>query len=459
MKIAIASSGLGHISRGIETWARDTASALHEQGIDVTLFAAGECEGVGVTEYRGYGVTQHRETILPRDGGLHHPGTPSPRHPDTPSPLTILPCWRRYDRKTQLLAKLMPGFCWRWGWKRAYDIEQHTFWRHLKKALIKGDFDILHVQDPLIADLCRKARLSGQIKTREILAHGTEEPPEFLANFEYLQHLAPWHLENTEKILTEARRTQREGENAECRTENLVPQSETKNPELPSHPTFHNPNRKHWFVSPNFVDTKTFFHSPGMKAEFRVKTGIPEDALVIGCAAAIKRSHKRLDYLIDEFIEYLRKTKDQKRNPYLVLAGAWEKPSHEIESLVRVSGCPQIKILYNLPMAQMPAFYNAIDLFVLPSLFEMLGIVFLESMACETPCLGHKHPVLEWVVGPGGANIDMAAEGELAHFLSQITPEWLEEKGKLARRHALENFSKDAVIQQYIDYYREVLSP
>lgn len=182
MKIAIASSGLGHISRGVETWARDTALALHECGVDVTLFAAGDL----------IATKKHKDKI-PGAGRLDRI-TAEPAVSKRP-PVVVLPCWRRYDRKTQLLSKLMPGFCWRWGWKGTYDIEQQTFWRHLKKELIKGEFDILHVQDPLIADLCRRAREKGQITTKEILAHGTEEPPEFLAKFEFLQHLAPWHLE------------------------------------------------------------------------------------------------------------------------------------------------------------------------------------------------------------------------------------------------------------------------
>ena len=38
MRIAIASSGLGHVARGIETWALDTAAALAARGVDVTLF-------------------------------------------------------------------------------------------------------------------------------------------------------------------------------------------------------------------------------------------------------------------------------------------------------------------------------------------------------------------------------------------------------------------------------------
>src|SRR5947208_15918003 len=39
LRVAIASSGLGHVRRGIEAWAQDTAAALHRRGVIVSLFA------------------------------------------------------------------------------------------------------------------------------------------------------------------------------------------------------------------------------------------------------------------------------------------------------------------------------------------------------------------------------------------------------------------------------------
>ena len=41
MRVAIACSGLGHIRRGNETWARDASAALYAAGLDVTLFGGG----------------------------------------------------------------------------------------------------------------------------------------------------------------------------------------------------------------------------------------------------------------------------------------------------------------------------------------------------------------------------------------------------------------------------------
>jgi len=184
MKIAIASSGLGHVARGIETWACDTAVALSQWTVDSGQLTVGKENHVEVTLFSAVALstTVHR-----------------------PLSTIVLPCLKRGDRWVQFLTRIMPGFSWRWGWKSAYDIEQRSFWQHLWPILRDENFDILHVQDPLLADLCRRYRKAGKLRTKEILAHGTEEPLEFLEKFDYVQHLAPWHLEQTVQKLEEKR--------------------------------------------------------------------------------------------------------------------------------------------------------------------------------------------------------------------------------------------------------------
>ena len=186
MKIAIASSGLGHVARGIETWALDTAVALAEvksadpdNPLTVTLFCAAPIPPITT----------------------HHSLSAGALAKEEPLTIRVLPCLKRGDTLAKLITRLAPGFTWRWGWKSTYALEQQSFWRLLWPILRDEGYDILHVQDPLLADLCRRYREKGKIRTKEILAHGTEETPEFLAKFPYVQHLAPWHLEQTLKQL------------------------------------------------------------------------------------------------------------------------------------------------------------------------------------------------------------------------------------------------------------------
>ena len=184
MKIAIASSGLGHIARGIETWACDTAVAVSQWAVDSGRLTEDAPPPTALS------VTLFAAAPLP------HLTSPASR-----LTVRVIPCLKRGDRLVRLVTRIAPSWTWRWGWKSGYDIEQRSFWRKLHPILRDEQFDILHVQDPLLADLCRRYREAGKLKTREILAHGTEETAVFLSKFPYVQHLAPWHLHEALKAL------------------------------------------------------------------------------------------------------------------------------------------------------------------------------------------------------------------------------------------------------------------
>ncbi len=441
MKIAIASSGLGHVARGIETWALDTANALHRKGADVTLFSAGKIE--------------------------------------SESPLVVLPCIRRRTPLSNLITKLSPPFTWRWGLKSGYGLEQLTFWNHLKKQMNDGKFDILHIQDPMIADLCRKAREKGEVTVKEILAHGTEEPLEFLANFEYLQHLAPWHLEQSLEKLGE---TQHPIPNTQYPTSNGdKPEARGQRLEVIDHQTNNQIHRSsfslhrspHWTAMPNFIDTDLYhpIKNDDEKRAIRSKLGIPENAFVIGTAAAIKKHHKRIDYLIREFAAFSKSSapaphssapRDDdgiiaNRSAFLVIAGSRQTDTEELQTLAEKL-CPgQIKFLINHPHEQMPDLLRSYDVFVLTSIFEMMPIALLEAIATGLPVITNNHPVLEWMGGAAGIRPDMSKDSALAETLVDITDEEIKERGIAARQHALENYSENAVIRQYLGYYNRII--
>lgn len=421
MKVAIASSGLGHVARGIETWALDTAAALDKSGIDVTLFTAGDLPAA--------------------------------------LPAVVLPCLRRFDVRTVKFVRRTPGWAWRWGLKSAYGWEEFTFWLHLWPKLRKGRFDILHVQDSWLAYWCRKFRRLGLLKTKEILAHATEEPPEWLAQFEYVQHLAPWHREQALEALARG-----------CRASGVECSGNAADPCGAVNQDAASGAKPYWTAIPNFVDTDVFrpVKNAEERATCRRSLKVPEDAFVIGVAATVKKPHKRVDYLIREFAQLLRLgTEDRDRidnhqplainhSPFLVVAGAKTPQSDELVLLAEELAPGRVKFLFDLAREQMPDFYRALDVFVLTSLFEMMPIAVLEALASGLPVMANKHPVLEWMTG-GETCVDMGTEGALAHGLETITPTWPQTHGDRNRLRAVETYSKEKVLEQCVDYYRTVL--
>ena len=375
VKIALSCSGLEHVRRGVETWSHEAFLGLREQGVDVTLFQ-----------------------------GSGHNATPSVR---------VLPCIRRNSRLSNALTRLLPSWSWRLGVGSAYQMEQSTFALNLF-GLVRNRFEILHTKDPQVALLLHAAHRAGLSRAKVVLNHGTEEPPEFLNRFDYLQHLAPVRLEEAIRQGVRARRQ---------------------------------------FAIPNFVDTDKF--SPGSGVALRRRLGIPQDAFVVLCVSAMRRRHKRIDWLLREIAGVAGQTP---RPLYLLVAGA---TTPETDSLIRMGkellGGRAI-FLIDYPRERMPEVYRAADLFVLTSLKEMLSNASLEALASGLPCVMHREPVAQWAIGDGGETIDMQQPGTLAQALVHYHhPERRVPAGERARRQALARFSKDVVLSQQLEMYRAVM--
>jgi glycosyltransferase involved in cell wall biosynthesis len=380
MKITIASSGLGHVARGVEAWAADLARALVGRGLDVTL-----CKGGGQAE------------------------NPYER---------VLPCWQRTSAQTARLLRWLPRrLFWRLGLNSTYGVEQTTFALGLLRQLRREPADILHVQDPRVALVMQRARRLGLISARTILGNGTEEALSFQRRITFLQQVAPWHLEEAQAAGV-------------------------------ARPT--------WIAIPYFIDTDLF--RPGPADALRAELNIPQGALVVLTSAAIKRAHKRVDYLLREFAQL--RAQHPELPAYLVVAGGWEPDTPDLLEMGREWLGDHVRFLVNFPRARMPELYRVADLFVLCSLKEMFGIALLEAAATCLPCLVHDHPVLRWVVGPGGQALDLHAPGALTAALAEQLADSASRRGlgDRARAYCVANFSRDRVVDQVLAYYERVIS-
>src|SRR5207253_448207 len=109
-----------------------------------------------------------------------------------------------------------------------------------------------------------------------------------------------------------------------------------------------------WTAIPNFIDTETF--RPGHSEELRKELNVPPEATVVLTAAAIKRHHKRIDYLLEEFARFIRKRPDLPA--WLVVAGAREKDTEELIGQGRHLLGDRVRFVVDHPLAQMPALYR-----------------------------------------------------------------------------------------------------
>ncbi|MFH0768047.1 MAG: glycosyltransferase [Chloroflexota bacterium] len=110
------------------------------------------------------------------------------------------------------------------------------------------------------------------------------------------------------------------------------------------------------------------------------------------------------------------------RNPRLLIVGGDEHSQHEIEQLQKLSCDLQVQdsvtFLGMVKHEQMPYFYSAADVCVLPSYYESFGLVALESLACGTPVVATNVGDLKSVI----------LQGETGYVVMDNTPHRLADK-------------------------------
>ncbi len=132
-------------------------------------------------------------------------------------------------------------------------------------------------------------------------------------------------------------------------------------------------------VIPNGYDADLFF--PTSIKESRKKLEIPMDKKVLVNVAALEE-YKGQRFLIEAMNKILKERKDVVL--YIIGKGSLED---ELRKLIKLYGLEKNIVLAggNKPEEEMPLWFNACDIFVLPSLNESFGIVLLEAMACGKP--------------------------------------------------------------------------
>jgi 1,2-diacylglycerol 3-alpha-glucosyltransferase len=375
LRIAVASSGLGHVRRGIESWAQDLAAALQRFGMVTTLFG----------------------------GGDNEPG------------VTVVPCFRRGNPTARHVARFFrPLGGWRFGMGSVYEVEQTSFALRLWPMIRQG-YDILHVQDPLVARILDYQQRRGLSHARVILGNGTAEQPVRLTGLSVVQELSPQGAAGwTTAAVT--------------------------GPKL--------------FMVPNFIDMSTF--APGDRTAARRQLDLPEDALLVICCAAIRRFHKRIDYLLEEFAAFATR---YDRPAILVIAGGLEQDTDELMALGQRLLGERVRFLVSAPRATMRVLYRAADVFALASLFEAGSIALIEAMSAGLPVVCHDTPNFRFAAGPMSRYADLAQRGAMAEALMDLTqPGRRERLAKAARAYAEATFSERIVIQKITDMYTNVTS-
>ncbi|HEX6870928.1 MAG TPA: glycogen synthase [Micromonosporaceae bacterium] len=221
----------------------------------------------------------------------------------------------------------------------------------------------------------------------------------------------------------------------------------------------------------NGIDTDEYAPDPG--TDVLTRHGIDPDLPTVTFVGRITRQ-KGLPYLLRAATEFARGTQ------VVVLAGAPDTPeiAAEVDSLAgtlreRRDGVVWVQEM--LPKPEVIQILSHSTVFVCPSIYEPMGIVNLEAMACQTAVVATATGGIPEVVADGATGllvpIEQVPDGtgapvdpdrfvaDLARAVNDLLadPDRARALGKAGRQRAVTEFSWSTIAERTMDVYRSVL--
>lgn len=190
----------------------------------------------------------------------------------------------------------------------------------------------------------------------------------------------------------------------------------------------------------------------------RQQLGLPDRPIIIS-VGAIGMAHKRMDYLIKE-VAALKQPR-----PFLLMLG--QQDSHESPQVIQLARellRPEDYQIKTVPASAVDSYYRAADVFVLASLHEGFGRVFLEAAGHGLPCLAHDYDLTRYILAEQGYFADFNQEGALTALLSRVlneksaneTHNEMHSEAREARhRDIYQRFSWDVLASDYMDMLKK----
>jgi glycosyltransferase involved in cell wall biosynthesis len=204
------------------------------------------------------------------------------------------------------------------------------------------------------------------------------------------------------------------------------------------------------------TDTHTFSPGPALGKAWRQQAGLSPDLLLIGYAGKLVEE-KGLRTLLRAFASLAR----THPHAHLILAGAGPLRDELLSTAAGLALSDRVHLPGVIHNSDLPAFMNALDLFVLPSETranwrEQFGRVIVEAMSCGIPVVGSDSGEIPTVLGDAGLTFHEGDSEDLARGLACLlsSPDERARLSHAGRQRALSLFSIEQVASSHLGIYR-----
>lgn len=198
------------------------------------------------------------------------------------------------------------------------------------------------------------------------------------------------------------------------------------------------------------VDQQHFRFDSNRRSTLRKVLGIKDEYLILFVGPLWR--HKDILTLIEAIPKVLGNNRKVK---FLIIGRGpdYKKMIQKINDL-NINNCV-ITLEYVKDVAQ---YYSAADIFVMPSIKEEFGLVYLEAMACGLPVIAVNGHVVPEIVGDAGLLFEPRNSDDLASKIIELMNN--KELYKKLKRKGLERakrFTWEKAAKRYHEIYKEVL--
>ena len=203
---------------------------------------------------------------------------------------------------------------------------------------------------------------------------------------------------------------------------------------------------------PNAINTNLF--KPRDKKQAREKCHLPQDKkLLLFGSVKITDKRKGIDYLVSACKQIASSYPDFSKELGVVVFG------NQAEQYASLFPFPIYPMNYVSNEKELVDIYNAVDLYVTPSLQDNLPNTIVEAMACGIPCIGFN-------VGGIPQMIDHLHNRYVAEYQSSkdlangihwaLTEGEYESLSEEACRKAVSSYSESTIAKKYVEIYNKI---